>query len=173
MRRGATVSKCGNFRFLLWREFEQATLQGARGTVAFVMLNPSTADAREDDPTIRRCMGFAKSWGFSRLEVVNLHPLRATDPADLNRRRDEWQMPSDITNERIIEEVLERAELVVAAWGAPRWDWVETLAERVVEMSCDGDGKCRLHVLGLTKHGYPRHPLYVRKDANPERWEGR
>jgi len=163
---GATLSKCGTFRYRLWREL--GALFG-KGTVAFVMLNPSRASAIEDDPTIRRCIGFAKTWGYAKLEVVNLHPLRTKNPAELNRRHEDWQMPSDVKNEKVIEEVMGQASLVIAAWGVLRWDWVEARAERVVEISWD---LCvPLHALGTTKAGHPRHPLYVRKDARPERWE--
>ncbi|TMF61888.1 MAG: DUF1643 domain-containing protein, partial [Chloroflexi bacterium] len=69
--RGATFSADRRYRYRLWRRWD-----GARPVVAFVMLNPSTADARRDDPTIRRCIGFAKSWGFGGVEVVNLFAYR-------------------------------------------------------------------------------------------------
>jgi hypothetical protein len=75
--RGATLSDCGRYRYRLWRRWADGP------TVLFVMLNPSTADADVDDPTIRRCIGFARSWGAGALEVVNLYAWRATQPAEL------------------------------------------------------------------------------------------
>src|SRR6185369_17379869 len=74
----AVISKCGKYRYSLRREWI-----GGAGTVCFIMLNPSTADASVDDPTIRRCIGFAQRWGYQILEVVNLYAYRATRPRDM------------------------------------------------------------------------------------------
>jgi hypothetical protein len=164
---GATISGDGKYRYRLWRNLQASIENGSKGTVAFVMLNPSTADSTQDDPTIRRCIKFAKDWGYTRLEVVNLSPIRATSPEELIMERGEgWQMPCDVTNHWKVEEVIEQADLVVAAWGAnvERCD-LETRADDVIDF-CD-----ELHVLGLTKNGHPRHPLYMPKDAKPTRWE--
>src|SRR5262249_14212908 len=79
VRRAAVISDCGRYRYSLTRRWGDA----AEPRALFVMLNPSTADAEQDDPTIRRCIGFAKAWGMGSLEVVNLYALRATDPAAL------------------------------------------------------------------------------------------
>ena len=166
MGSGASLSPCRHYRYFLWRSWLDMYCE--KGTVLFIMLNPSTADAERDDPTIRRCIGFAKTWGYSRLEVVNLHPLRTSDPKDLNRYREEWQTPEDNTNERIIQERMAEADLVVAAWGALKWSWLDGRGERVECMA--EEELVDLHVLGLTKHGYPRHPLYVSKDITPVRW---
>jgi len=121
-----------------------------------VMLNPSTATQEQDDPTIRRCIGFARRWGYVRLEVVNLFAWRATRPKDLPRSWD----PED---DRAIREAVVRADRVVAAWGVhgagPR-------ADEVLAML----GPC--DCLGVTKHGHPRHPLYLRADTAPRRYRG-
>ena len=74
----AKISECGNYRYWLTRESELE--HPGRGTALFIMLNPSTADASEDDPTIRRCRGFAKSWECAGLTVANLYALRSTNP---------------------------------------------------------------------------------------------
>jgi hypothetical protein len=82
VRSGASLSLCGRYRFDLTREWGCRPVKPDR-RVAFVMLNPSTADGHADDPTIRRCMGFAREWGFDGLVVVNLFAMRATRPDDV------------------------------------------------------------------------------------------
>lgn len=163
MKGGATISKCRVYRFLLWRELEPSL--EAKGTVLFIMLNPSEADEKDDDPTIRRCIGFAERWGHRRLEVVNLSPIRARTPDELIHVIGEWQSPEEVMNERYIEQAIDRAELVVAAWGANVVRCgLETQALCVTEL-CD-----ELRILGLTKYGHPRHPLYVPRSTIPMRW---
>jgi hypothetical protein len=164
MKGGALISQCGVYRFRLWRVIP--SVLDRRGTVLFIMLNPSTADDKNDDPTIRRCMGYAERWAYKRLEVVNLSPIRATSPKELKYVKGQWQSTEEIQNEGIIEWAIGKANLVVAAWGAAVVDCgLETAAERVQELCED------LHVLGLTKYGHPRHPLYMPRDAKPTRWE--
>jgi len=111
MKRSAEISDCGQFRWWLQRRWADGPL------VCFVMLNPSTADAEQDDPTIRRCIAFARSWGFGALSVRNLFPFRATKPADLKRA----VRSIDVTGgQRGLGElaVAATADLVIAAWGA-------------------------------------------------------
>jgi hypothetical protein len=125
-------------------------------TVTFVGLNPSTADETTDDPTIRRCIGFARDWGFVRLRMVNLFAYRATDPSDL------WNADAPIgpENDHVISLVFGGSDRIVAAWGAhaPR-ERVEQFAETF--------GGWQMWALGLTKDGAPRHPLYMRADVQP------
>lgn len=150
----ATLSSCGRYRYLLTRELDTGD-----GTVCFVMLNPSTADAAVDDPTIRRCLGFTRRLGYARMVVVNLFAWRATDPADL------WSAP-DAVGPRNDQEVLAAAldaELVVAAWGALDKAWEQRA--RDVRLLLARSGREHLACLGLTKSGHPRHPLYLRADA--------
>ena len=118
------------------------------------MLNPSTADARCDDPTIRRCLGFARAWGFSVLEVRNLFAWRATDPRKL------LMAPDPTGGRRGDRELLIAggADLIVAAWGA----WVPFGRDQEALKMLGGG---RLMCLGRTRNGQPRHPLYVRGDA--------
>ena len=122
----------------------------------FVGLNPSTADEARDDPTIRRCVGFARDWGFARLDVVNLYAFRSTDPRALWRAGD----PVGPENDLVLAHVLGRADFVLAAWG------VHARQERVRDVASIL-GRLRLHALGVTNAGAPRHPLYVRADARP------
>ena len=142
---GALFSRDRRYRYRLWRSWDP---DGAR--VAFVMLNPSTADDRRDDPTIRRCVGFARSWGFGSLDVVNLFGYRATFPADLVRAPD----PVGQENARHVRAALRGADLVVLAWGRRATDSVLLSLPRA-------------HCLGLTRTGQPRHPLYVRGETRP------
>jgi hypothetical protein len=146
--RSAAFSRCGTYRYALWRQWD-----ASRPDVLFVALNPSTADHRQDDPTIRRCMGFARDWGYGGLVVANLFAFRTPLPAVLRQAR----APIGPRNDRWLARLAREAGLVVAAWGAHG-----TLADRAAEVARKL-GDC--HCLGLTAAGAPRHPLYVRKDA--------
>lgn len=150
----AVISECGRYRYALWRDVGAL---GGNGTALFVMHNPSTADAELDDPTIRRCVGFARDWGYARLAVGNLYAWRATDPQELLLApRD----PVGPENDEWLRRLVRGAELVVAAWGA-----------RVPDDYPIAD-VMRLHdqwrCLGMTAGGLPRHPLYVKKTMRPQ-----
>lgn len=153
----AVMSECGIYRYELRRTWghEEGPL------VCWVMLNPSTADADVDDPTIRRCVGFSQRWGCERLVVVNLFALRATDPKALMRFPD----PVGPENDDAIAAAADEAERVVVAWGAHG-----TYRNRAAEVTnrLAGIHNMRLHCLGQTKQGAPRHPLYVRGDQSLE-----
>ena len=150
------MSTDGQYRFLLTRR----TGWGQRA-VTFIMLNPSTADAEQDDPTIRRCIGFASRWDFGWLHAVNLSPVRATNPAELLRAGPE---PEEVwvENLQVVLETVAAAELVVAAWGVH--GQAEGRAQRVMAALA---GRCEVHCLGTTRAGYPRHPLYLSAIAQP------
>jgi hypothetical protein len=146
----AYLSEDGLYRYSLTRDF--GTLDG-EGICTFVMLNPSTADATQDDPTIRRCIRFAREWGFDRLKVVNLYALRATDPKQLWLADD----PVGPENDHVLSLAFGSSALTIAAWGAT------ARQTRVAEIM---SWPMRPHLcLGLTKDGHPRHPLYLRADA--------
>lgn len=155
--RAAVFSPDRKYRYVLRRRF----LTG-RGTVNFIMLNPSTADETVDDPTIRRCIRFAQTWGYAELVVTNLFAFRATFPTDVWRQDD----PVGPINDPELMAAARRADLVVAAWGVDgavhsRESHVRWLLRPIV-----------LHHLGLTKGGHPKHPLYLRADTKPQPWEG-
>jgi hypothetical protein len=114
-----------------------------------VMLNPSTADEQEDDPTIRRCVSFARREAYAAREVVNLYAYRATDPSDLDSVSD----PVGPENDRAILLAAGSAGVIVAAWGAHRLAALR--APHVLHLLDDRD----VRALGLTKSGQPRHPL--------------
>lgn len=148
---GAVISDCGTYRYRLWRRWND------RPVCCFVMLNPSTANAEQDDPTIRRCIGYARGWGFGGLDVVNLFAFRATDPASLLAAHD----PIDPENDRHLREAAWDAGAVVCAWGA--YGRYLGRSEAVCEM-LDAAG-IPLRALKVTRGGEPGHPLYLRNDA--------
>lgn len=162
MQRDAAISADGLYRYTLHRDWRDPDSYRRRW-VTFVMLNPSTADADQDDPTIRRCIAFAKQMGGTGLAVVNLYALRATSPAELWNAED----PVGPHNDRQLEiffAMAARSDFpVIAAWGAhARPDRVAT----VLAMP----GADRLQALGTTQSGAPRHPLYLPAGAQPRRW---
>lgn len=153
----AVISECGTYRYRLTRRVGNPV----RGTCLFIMLNPSTADAENDDPTIRRCMGFAAAWGFGMLEVVNLFAFRATDPKALLGASD----PVGPDNDRHIEEAARGAGCIVAAWGVH--GRLRDRGNRVLEMLWGMDMGKPVLALGLTIDKAPKHPLYIRADTKP------
>lgn len=136
----------------------------SRKRILWVMLNPSTADEHQDDPTIRRCMGFSRDWGFPGLTVVNLFAYRATKPAELF----DAKFPTGAANDYAISAHAHYAPMIVCAWGtaaARRLDRAHMVADFLHRHYAD-----RLRVLGLTMEGWPRHPLYVAADTVPIPW---
>lgn len=151
-RRTAVISDCGTYRYLLTRTWDTRL-----PTVGFIMLNPSTADADTDDPTIRRCVGFAKSWGYGGIAVRNLYALRSTDPKALRTHPD----PVGPDNYLYLEAAA-GDDLTVCAWGAN----ADPIDSRGLIDGLLGWGG-QPHHLGLTKGGFPKHPLYLRADTTP------
>lgn len=149
-RSGAAVlSPCGRYRYALTREWAP----GRR--VAWLMLNPSTADASKDDPTIRKCVGFSTRWGFGRLDVVNVAAFRATDPKALYAARRSGVDVVGPDNAEHIERVLRAADLVVVAWGANDTSGFPAATDAYL------GGFPRVSCLGRTKNGAPNHPLML------------
>ena len=122
--RRAVLSECGSYRYALTREWADGKC------VAWLMLNPSTADADIDDPTIRRCIGFARQWGYGRLVVVNLFALRATDPRVLVRNAD----PVGSKNDFYIAKAMKEAQEVICAWGCQQHLRTIALRQRLDEV---------------------------------------
>ena len=142
--RSATISDDNKYRYDLSRRWRE---KGK--TICWVMLNPSTADDAQDDPTIRRCINFSKNFGFSALVVVNLFAGRATDPRELLEMDD----PVGPANQEYVGHAVQTSETVVMAWGASlaRVRYLPRLQPRPPRAFC----------LGRTRDGFPRHPLYV------------
>lgn len=155
-RAGADIY--GEYRYRLWREWAPAL-----GRCCFVMLNPSTADGQQDDPTIRRCIRFATDWGFGRLDVVNLYALRSTNPKALRSHPD----PTGPHNDEAIREAVHGAH-VVAAWGAGHHS-----PHRVEQVLSLIEPLEPVHALGFTASGAPRHPLYVAANTRTVPWRAR
>lgn len=153
MRGWATFDQTGRYRYTLGRRWATG---GQR--VCFCLLNPSTADATVLDPTLTRCYGYARAWGFAAMDVCNVFALRSTDPKGLRAVED----PVGADNDRHIRKLAGRADMVVVGWGthARLMDRHQRVAELL-------RGVCEPRCLGLTKDGYPKHPLYLRKDLEP------
>jgi hypothetical protein len=132
---------------------------GHTRSILWIMLNPSIADETILDPTVRRCLGFSEAWGFDRLTICNIFALRSTDPRALYHHTD----PVGPENDDIIHANAHTADIVIAAWGVHG-----ALAERsshvIKNLARQG---VRVHHLGLTKHGFPKHPLYLRATSVP------
>lgn len=155
MRRGAIFDATEDYRYWLWRTWDASAAR-----IAFVMLNPSTADARQDDPTIRRCIGFARSWGYGSLVVVNIFAYRTPSPAEL-AAADE---PVGPENDAYLGKARRRCRDVVVAWGTHgRLRERDHAALEILSRRRRRPLLC----LGTTLHGHPRHPLYLPKTTEP------
>lgn len=155
----AVISNCGRYRYSLGRPCE--TLYHTKGTAAFLMLNPSTADAEIDDATITRCRGFARTWECNGLEVANLYALRSTDPNILWNHND----PIGYCNDAHLYIFARKHVDIVCAWGA------DARPERVAAVvKILKEAGARLWCLGVTKNGSPRHPLYIKADQPLIEW---
>lgn len=152
----AVISDDQQYRYSLTRRW------GAGPDATFIMLNPSTADASQDDPTIRRCIGFAKREGCASLTVVNLFAYRATDPRAL-LDVDDPRGPDNVLH---IERAVAGSSIAIAAWGSFLWQNRKRLRPPAFVLDLAVDLLC----LGTTKDGEPRHPLYVRGDQPLVRW---
>lgn len=154
MKKGAVISSCGKYRYKLWRVWDHS-----KPLVLFVMHNPSKADADIDDPTITRCINFAKSWGYGGFYVGNLSAYRATDPKELKVLKASHLYTSE--NVDAIYEMEAVTECTVLAYG------VTKLNPLVVGFKHPE----RLHYITLSKHGFPCHPLYLKKNLTPVKFE--
>ena len=156
----ATFSQCLRYRYALTRAITPVTDRDApRSRIAFIMLNPSTADEEHNDPTIRRCIGFARAWGFDDLEIGNLFAYRSTDPDALAAVTD----PVGPDNDAALQDIARGAHMIIYAWGSWKgvfkrsWEASRMIAEMQPHTYC----------LGVTKTGEPAHPLYLAADTQP------
>lgn len=165
-RNGAILSECGTYRYQLWREWGH----GSEPKVAFLMLNPSTADGTEDDPTIRKCIGFAKQWSqardgggpFGGIVVVNLFAYRSTDPNALASLS--MLTAVGVDNAHHIGRVLSSSGIgkVVCAWGSTGSAAVKRMVkERLVVVRPMLHAYGHAWCLGRSADGNPRHPLML------------
>lgn len=160
----AVISECGNYRYTLDRAWGPDLK-----LLLFIMLNPSKADAEQDDPTIRKNRGFSQRLGFDRFRAANLYGWRATDPRALSAY--EVTDPVGEMNDFYLYESIRKAHIVIAAWGGhilpkrikvPKADRVATVAKMM-----KGCGK-PLYRLGMCNDGSPRHPLMLPYSTQPE-----
>lgn len=155
---GAAFSECRRYRYRLWRSWS-----GGVGTLNFLMLNPSTADEVENDPTVERCERRARAWGYQKLIVTNLFAFRSTSPHELKQQAD----PVGPCNDAAILEAAGEASQVICAWGEHgahlgRADAVRTLLARRP-----------LWALRVNSGGEPSHPLYLPYELNMIPYEPR
>lgn len=156
----AVVSACGQYRYHLWRIWDAGL-----PVMVFVMQNPSTADATDDDPTIRRCVGFAKRDGFGGISVRNVFALRATDEREILTHPDPFG-PENESHLLAARSVSLMTKLVVA-WGNRLGKKKSRHSDAYKQAAC----ACSVaYCLGVTKGGDPRHPLFVRADAPLVPW---
>lgn len=157
MRKHAIISDCGAYRYRLGRTWDEELR-----TLAFVMLNPSTADAEEDDPTIRKCIGFGQRLGFGSIEVVNLFAYRATYPRMLKSAG----YPAGPENDGHIGEVCAGAGLVICAWGVN----ARGLSQPAHVLRILREMHVQPHYLDLSIDGIPCHPLMLPYSLTPQPW---
>ena len=150
MIKNAIFSPCRRYRYALWRIWDQS-----KPSVLFIGLNPSTADEANDDPTLIRCINYAKAWGFGGVFIANIFAYRATKPKDLLARK----RVIGKENNHWLFKLAEDADLVVAAWG--NHGQYKKRSSQVKSMFK------QLHCLKLTKKGEPAHPLYLRANLTP------
>lgn len=161
----ATFSSCGAFRYMLGRHWDE-TLP----VMVVCMLNPSTADHRKSDPTVTRMIGFAKREECGGLVVVNAFAYRATDPRELLRVEDPvGPRNDDAINLAVAGTLLPTMLKVIAAWGAPANKKIEGRLNQVECLIRMARGVV-WHLGDRTKHGHPRHPLYLRRDVPLKKW---
>jgi hypothetical protein len=152
LERMAVISRCERYRYALMRAWSDGPRR-----VMFVGLNPSTADGMVEDPTLRRCIGFARAWGYDGLWMANLYGLRSPKPRALRLVDD----PIGPTTDHWLAHMRERSDLVVACWGA---DPMATPERVAAVRAIVGD---ELHAIRVTKTRRPEHPLYLPGELRP------
>ena len=145
VERDAVISDCGRYRYRLWRQWAYSELR----PILWVMLNPSTADAAIDDPTIKRCMAFSARWGYGAMWVGNLYAFRSSDPSVLwTMGAEEARGPHNVLH---LREMANESALTVCAWG--------TMGAHEYLLRNDYWSPGGLWCIGRTKDGFPKHPL--------------
>ena len=148
MKKHAIISQDNKYRYQLSRIWNEEKPQ-----ILFIMLNPSTADADVDDPTIRRVVNFAKSWGYGGVFVGNLYAFRSTDPKKLRNTYD----PIGEDNTQHIKYLIGLTERIIYAWGNNKKEpeWLRDLVDTP-------------YCIDISKKGIPKHPLYLKKELEPK-----
>lgn len=157
-------------RYGLLRRWNQ--LERMSHTVAFVGLNPSTATAQQNDPTVRRCIGFAQAWGFDAMVMLNVYGFRSTDPEGLTTAED----PVGPGHDAVLRYYSTQVSMIVCAWGSLRRAWRRAVRwderiDRLLSAAVLGAAKEKLRCLRRNSDGEPGHPLYLPSDLRPIRFE--
>lgn len=164
MIKSATFSEDRKRRFDLIRDWRDEIGAPDR-TVLFAMLNPSKAGEKEDDPTVRKTIGFGRRWGYGRVILVNLNPIVSTDP---------WALPPwsgiDMQNRAIVQGWMGQVDLVVAAWGSQPRGICSIIALPELVYLFRQIAPVPLYCIGTTKRGDPLHPSRAAYTSNPELW---
>lgn len=161
----AEFSKCRHYRYTLFRKWDPVTDMFAppeqKGFVQFLCLNPSTADEVVNDPTVARCIRYARVWGYEGMCMTNAFAWRDTDPAKMKAAAE----PIGRDNNNWIAEVALKASLIICAWGehALHLNRAQTVKEILVE-----NARAKLHFLKLNSSGEPGHPLYLSASLTPK-----
>lgn len=149
IKAGAEISDCGKYRWALWRFWDEL-----KPVCVWVMLNPSTADAEEDDPTIRKCVGFSQRWGCGGIYVANIFSWRATDPKELKKVND----PIGHQTAWVLKLLSNRNyKYIVTAWG--RNGELNGRGQAVQDLLLSAGLKP--FSLGTCANGEPKHPLML------------
>jgi hypothetical protein len=148
MKKHAVISQDNKYRYQLSRIWDEE-----KPKVLFIMLNPSTADADKDDPTIRKIVKFSQSWGYGGVYVGNLYAFRSTDPKALRHTHD----PVGEDNIEHITKLIGLTDIVVYAWGHEKKepDWLHELVDSP-------------YYIDVSKKGIPKHPLYLKGELYPK-----
>ena len=154
LRSSARYSPCKKYRYTLTRVWD-----ADKPKVAFIGLNPSTATEIQNDPTVTRCMNYAARWGYGGMHMLNIFGYRATDPKIMKAVKE----PVGAGNDFWIKVKAQEAAMALACWGThgEHQERGKKVLELVDNLKC----------LGVTKHGHPRHPLYMRSDVQPVAYE--
>ena len=151
MEKSAILSADRKYRYVLTRIWDET-----KPTVVFIGLNPSIADEETDDQTIRKCIGYAKRWGYGKLIMVNLFAFRSTDPSLLKKVED----PIGPDNDSYIQKCMSESNLVIACWG--NHGSFNNRSQEVYDLVKS------LYCLDINKSGEPKHPLYIKRDIKPK-----
>jgi hypothetical protein len=168
----AEISDCGTWRWALGRCWDPDLLNrdGPAPALGWVMLNPSTADARTSDPTVTKCVTISRAHGYGRLWIGNLHAYRATSPAALRAQLPGIRVGPDC--DRWLRRLAAAADAVAVAWGDQGGQpWARDRRDHVLELLAQTG--VPLLCLGLTASGEPRHPCRLANATPLVPWTGR
>lgn len=156
---GAVFSSNRAYRYVLWRMW-----RSIGDYAAFIGLNPSKADEVDNDPTVKRCIAFAKAWGLSGIFMLNIFAFKATDPDEMMATAS----PIGRKNDEMLLRYCRKSKIIVACWGThgAYRNRGDDVAKRVLKGQT-------IYCLGTTKNGFPKHPLYLAKTAGLEPYKGR